>query len=67
MNVLAIDGGASTAKWCVQNQEGKTLMHKTTGPLSGHIFDSKTREQSETILRNICIAAYKIAYTLSNS
>ena len=54
MNVLAIDGGASAAKWCVQNQEGKTLKYQTTGPLSGHIFNSKAREQSETILRNIC-------------
>jgi N-acetylglucosamine kinase-like BadF-type ATPase len=61
MNVLAIDGGASTAKWCVQNQEGKTLMYQTTGPLSGHIFNSKTREESEATLRNICNEAYKIA------
>jgi N-acetylglucosamine kinase-like BadF-type ATPase len=61
MNVLAIDGGASTAKWCVQNQEGKTLIYQTTGPLSGHIFNSESRKQSETILRNICNKAHKIA------
>ena len=60
MNVLAIDGGASTAKWCVQNQEGKTLIHQITGPLSGHIFNSKTREQTEATLRNICTTAYKV-------
>lgn len=61
MNVLAIDGGASTAKWCIQDPNGKTLINQSSGPLSGHIFSSSAQKENESKLQDICQQAQKVA------
>jgi N-acetylglucosamine kinase-like BadF-type ATPase len=61
MNLLAIDGGASSSKWCIKNPKGKTLSYQTTESLSGHIFSQQTKSKNEIALRNICSAASRIA------
>ena len=61
MNLLAIDGGASSTKWCIKDPGGKTLSYQTTDSLSGHIFNHHTKSKNEKALRKICSTASKIA------
>lgn len=51
MTLLAIDGGASTTKWRLQDWQGNVLSKGYAPPLHGHLFDEAAREVAHQTLR----------------
>lgn len=43
---LGIDGGASSGKWAVLDEEGRLVARGRTDPLVGHLFDEKVKAQT---------------------
>jgi glucosamine kinase len=42
---LGIDGGASSAKWCLVNESGEVLKRGTLSPVDGHLYRSDSLEK----------------------
>ena len=57
MNILAIDGGASSTKWHLAASDGRQIASDTAGPLHGHLFDEASRAAGSDTLRGVCSAA----------
>ncbi|MBF6593720.1 MAG: ATPase [Thermaceae bacterium] len=53
MNVLGIDGGASSTKWVVMNDKGICVAEGQSDPLTGHLLEMKTRSQAFDALEKI--------------
>ena len=53
MSILAIDGGASAAKWRLQAPDGSVLAQGTTSPLHGHIYAPKDKQTARALLTEI--------------
>ncbi len=45
MNVLGIDGGASSSKWAVLDATGTLVAQGRTAPIIGHLFNEEMRAQ----------------------
>ena len=45
MNALGIDGGGSSSKWVVLDEQGQMVAWGRAGPITGHIFAEETRNQ----------------------
>lgn len=43
---LGIDGGASSGKWAMLDEEGRLVARGRTAPLVGHLFDEKVKAQT---------------------
>ncbi|MFM8383665.1 MAG: hypothetical protein ACKN96_01580, partial [Actinomycetota bacterium] len=50
---LGIDGGASSAKWCVISESGEKISEGKSGPIDGHIYRDESRERLSLLLREI--------------
>lgn len=50
---LGIDGGASSAKWCLVNESGQMISEGISGPIDGHIYREESRERLLLFLREI--------------
>lgn len=50
---LGIDGGASSAKWCVVNESGEKVFEGKSGPIDGHVYRAESRERLSLLLREI--------------
>lgn len=50
---LGIDGGASSAKWCLVGESGEKLAEGKFGPIDGHIYRSESRDRLSNFLENI--------------
>ncbi|MER3553977.1 MAG: ATPase [Meiothermus sp.] len=57
MNVLGIDGGASSSKWMVLDGSGFPLAQGHAGPISGHVFSEAARAQVAAELDQILLEA----------
>ncbi len=42
---LGVDGGASSAKWCLVNESGEVLKRGTLSPVDGHLYRSESLEK----------------------
>lgn len=40
---LGIDGGASSAKWCLVDESGRKIKTGTSGPIDGHIYRAESK------------------------
>lgn len=40
---LGIDGGASSAKWCLVDESGKKIKEGSSGPIDGHIYRAESK------------------------
>ncbi|MCX7782962.1 MAG: ATPase, partial [Meiothermus sp.] len=45
MNVLGIDGGASSSKWAVLDTAGRVVAQGRAAPIVGHLFNEEMRAQ----------------------
>ena len=50
---FGIDGGASSAKWCVINESGDKISEGKSGPIDGHIYRDESKERLSLLLREI--------------
>lgn len=50
---LGIDGGASSAKWCVVNESGEKISEGKSGPIDGHIYRDESKERLSHLLKEI--------------
>lgn len=53
MNVLGIDGGASSTKYAVLAEDGTVMEERRSGPLSGHVFSEEERAEARKALEQI--------------
>lgn len=53
MSLLAIDGGASAAKWRLQDDNGQRLAEGRTLPLHGHLFSDEDRQTTTEIISGL--------------
>jgi N-acetylglucosamine kinase-like BadF-type ATPase len=55
MNVLGIDGGASSSKWVVLGGSGWPVAEGRAGPITGHVFSEAARAQVAAELGRILL------------
>ncbi len=53
MTILAIDGGASAAKWQMRADDGTLIAAGKAQPLHGHLFDDSARQAGLAIIEDI--------------
>lgn len=53
MTTLAIDGGASAAKWQLRTDDGTLIAGGRAAPLHGHLFDTAARQEGLAIVKAI--------------
>lgn len=50
---LGIDGGASSAKWCVVDESGAKISEGIAGPIDGHIYRSDSKKRLAEFLEEL--------------
>lgn len=50
---LGIDGGASSAKWCLVDESGKKIKAGESGPIDGHIYRSESKARFTEFLATL--------------
>lgn len=55
MNVLGIDGGASSSKWVVLSGSGSLIAEGRAGPITGHVFSEAAESQVAAELGRILL------------
>ena len=61
MTILAIDGGASAAKWQLRTDDGTLIDSGRAEPLHGHLFAADARNASRAIISGIADATRRSA------